>query len=165
MDNFKPTVDQAEQIKFIEELRDLKELKKMTYEQIADKTEENGERVSLSTVKLVFSADKKHNHDYNNTLLPIFNALSDLKDNNDPVNQLLLTRLEIKNETIKQLEDRIKVKDEKHKDREQFFMELIDKQSSEIAFKNEQIRHHNEAMDRKDALIKELYSMLLEKRK
>jgi flagellar hook-associated protein FlgK len=33
----------------------------------------------------------------------------------------------------------------------------------EIAFKNEQIRHHNEAMDRKDATLKELYNKLLEK--
>ena len=100
MGSFRPTVDEAEQLKFIEELRELKDQKKMTLEQIAEKTEENGEAVSLSTVKSVFSRDKKHNHDYNNTLLPIFNALSEREDSDDPIIHILQTRLEIKNEAI-----------------------------------------------------------------
>lgn len=174
MKNFQPKVDTSEQIKLIEELRDLKELRGMTNQEIVDKTIENGEPVSIASVKNVFSSNKNQNFDYKHTLLPIFNALVDNEDNQDPVIQVYQTRLEIKNETIKQLEDQVKSikaeyaerlsrKDEKNKKREQFFMDQIEKQASEIQFKNEQIRHHNEAMDRKDALIKELYDRLLEK--
>lgn len=163
MGSFKPTVDESEQLKFIEELRELRELKKVTYEQIVAQTEENGERVSLSTVKSVFSGDKKHNHDYNNTLLPIFNALSDKGEDDNPIVQILQTRLEIKNEAIRQLEERLEIKDRKHKDREQFYMQQIEFLQSQISFKDEQIKHHNEAMDRKDAKLKELYEKLLER--
>ena len=41
-------------------------------------------------------------------------------------------------------------------------MNVIDHLQDEIKFKNEQIKHHNEAMDRKDATLKELYTKLLE---
>lgn len=168
MSNFKPTVDEAEQIKLITELKQLKKLKKMTLQQIADQTRENGEEVSLSTVKLVFSDEVKHNHDYANTLVPIFNALCPVSENDDIVVKTLRTKLEIKLEiidqlkdNIRQLEERLDAKDLKHKDREQFFIGLIEDLRKEIAFKNEQIRHHNEAMDRKDATLKELYDKLL----
>ena len=162
MSNFKPTVDQSEQIKLIQELKDLKELKKMTFQQIADITKENGEEVSLSTIKNVFSEEKNYRHDYTNTLLPIFNALSGKENQDDPVIQILQTRLEIKNENIRQLEERLETKEKKYKDREQFYMNVIDHLQDEIKFKNEQIKHHNEAMDRKDQLIRELYAKLLE---
>lgn len=168
MSNFKPTVDEAEQLKLITELKQLKKLKKMTLQQIADQTKENGEEVSLSTVKLVFSDEIKHNHDYSNTLVPIFNALCPVSENDDIVVKTLRTKLEIKLEiidqlkgNIKQLEERLEIKDAKYKDREQFFIDMIDDLRKEIAFKNEQIRHHNNAMDRKDATIKELYNKLI----
>lgn len=170
MNNFKPTVTEVEQIKLITELKQLKELKKMTLQQIADKTRENGEEVSLSTVKNVFSDETKHSHDYTNTLVPIYNALCPASENDDLVVKTLQTRLEIKLEiieqlkdNIKQLEDRLATKDVKHQDREQFFIDMINDLRKEIDFKNEQIRHHNEAMDRKDATLKELYNKLLEK--
>lgn len=170
MNNFNPTVNEVEQLKLINELKQLKKLKKMTLQQIADKTRENGEEVSLSTIKNVFSDETKYNHDYSNTLVPIYNALCPASESDDLVVKTLQTRLEIKLEiieqlkdNIRQLEDRLEAKDVKHKDREQFFMEVIEELRKEIAFKNEQIRHHNEAMDRKDATLKELYNKLLEK--
>ena len=88
--------------------------------------------------------------------MPIFNALSGKENQDDPVIQILQTRLEIKNENIRQLEERLVSKDKKHKDREQFYMNQIEFLQSQISFKDEQIRHHNEAMDRKDAYIREL---------
>ena len=42
-------------------------------------------------------------------------------------------------------------------------MQQIEFLQAQIQFKDEQIRHHNEAMDRKDATLKELYNKLLEK--
>lgn len=43
------------QEKLIEELRILKKEKGFTFHQITDRTRENGEEISLSTIKLVFS--------------------------------------------------------------------------------------------------------------
>lgn len=161
MDNFKPIIDDSEKMKFIQEIRDLKDLKKVSCQYIADKTEENNEKVSLSTVKNVFDAKKNHNYDYNNTLIPIYNALVDRNDNDDPIIKILNTRLEIKKETIRQLESRLELKDLKHKDREEFYMQQIEFLQAQIKFKDEQIKHHNESIDRKDAVILELYSILI----
>ena len=38
----------------------------------------------------------------------------------------------------------------------------LNKKDDEIAFKNEQIRHHYEAMDDKDKLISELYTRIFD---
>lgn len=171
--NIRPTMNNDEQIKFIDELRELKEMKKLTLEQIVERTEQNGERVCLSTVKSVFSENTKHKHDYNNTLIPIFNALSDEKDDDNPVNHILRTRLATKMETIRKLEEQIQImrdeydkrltsKDEKSNNRIQFLIKQLNKKDDEIAFKNEQIRHHYEAMDDKDRLISELYTKIFD---
>lgn len=171
MSNFKPVVDDTEQIKLIEELRDLKDKTKMTFKEISEKTAENGEYVSESNIKKVFSTETKHKHDYKRTLLPIFNALVPSDDKDNPVNQFYQTRLEIKNETIRQLEEqvrsikeeyseRLKNKDEKHKDREQFYMDQIEHLQEEIKVKNEQIKLLLEATERKDYAIRELYTIV-----
>ena len=172
MNSFKTQIEENEQIKLIEELRELKEVRKMTYQEISDNTVKNGEYVSVSNIKKVFSPEQKHRHDYNKTLVPIFNALNDSADKENPVNHVYQTRLEIKNATIRKLQDemndlkeeykeRLKTKDEKHKDREQFFMDQIERLQDEIKFKNDEILRFRENIDRKDATIKELYSTII----
>lgn len=153
----------AKKQELIEELKVLRVEKGFTYQQIADETELRGCPVSLSTVKLVFSDKHNHNHDYNNVLKPIADVLSSPSEDDTIEIKTLQTRLELKDEIISQLQSRIDAKDKKNKDREQFYMNLIEHLQAEISFKNEQIRHHNEAMDRKDATLKELYNKLLEK--
>ena len=170
MDNYK-TIEQSEYHKLLQEIRELKEAKKISCQDIVNKTIENNENVGINTVKKVFGTKYlEQTFDYNHTLIPIYNALLDKKDNDDPIIKILNTRLEIKRETIKQLEARLETKDQKHREREHFLMELINDlreelkdYRKEIEFKNEQIRHHNEAMDRKDKALKELYDKLLEK--
>ena len=170
MDNYK-TIEQSEYHKLLQEIRELKEAKKISCQDIVNKTIENNENVGINTVKKVFGTKYlEQTFDYNHTLIPIYNALLDKKDNDDPIIKILNTRLEIKRETIKQLEVRLETKDQKHREREHFLMELINDlreelkdYRKEIVFKNEQIRHHNEAMDRKDKALKELYDKLLEK--
>lgn len=170
MDNYK-TIEQSEYHKLLQEIRELKEAKKISCQDIVNKTIENNENVGINTVKKVFGTKYlEQTFDYNHTLIPIYNALLDKKDNDDPIIKILNTRLEIKRETIKQLEARLEAKDQKHREREHFLMELINDlreelkdYRKEIVFKNEQIRHHNEAMDRKDKALKELYDKLLEK--
>lgn len=169
MGNFEPVIEQTEYLKLLHEIRELKDIKKISNQDIVDKTIENGEGVCLSSVKKVFGSKfLESNFDYNHTLIPIYNALVDKTDNDDPINKILNTRLEIKREQIKALELRLENKEQKHKDREQFYMDLIDflqaqikSKDEQINSKDEQIKHHNEAIDRKDAVIKELYSILI----
>ena len=146
----------AKKQELIEELKALRLEKGYTYQQIADETELSGHPVSLSTVKLVFSDKRNHNHDYVNVLKPIADVLSPPSDDDDLTIKTLQTRLELKDEIISQYQTRLKTKDKKYKDREAFYMQQIEFLQQQIAFKDEQIRHHNEAMDRKDAYIREL---------
>ena len=147
----------AKKEELIEELKALRKAKDMTYQQIADKTVENGEAVSLSTIKLVFSETRKHDHDYNNILKPISNVLMSSPEDNTLENKTLQTQLELTYEIISQLQARLDEKD--HKNNELKF--LFKKQQSEIDFKNEEIKHHIDVIDRKDAAIRELYSILI----
>lgn len=151
----------AKKLELINELKALREEKGMSYQQIADKTVENNEPVSLSTIKLVFSKNNKHDHDYLNVLKPIADALSFPDENDSLDKKTLQTRLELKDEIIEQLKIRLETKEAKHKDREEFYMNQIVFLQEQVRFKDEQIKHHSEAIDRKDAVLKELYSIII----
>lgn len=151
----------AKKLELIEELKALRLEKGITYQQIADKTAENGEPVSLSTIKLVFSDKHNHDHDYNNVLKPISDVLTPPSDDDTLELKVLQTRLELKEEMINQYQERLYNRDKKQKDREAFYMQQIDFLQAQINFKDEQIKHHNEAMDRKDAALRELYSIII----
>lgn len=149
-------------LELIKELKALRKEKGMTYQEIADKTMENGHPVSLSTIKLVFSDTRSHDHDYNNVLKPISDVLTPPSEDDTLELKVLQTRLELKEEIINQYQNRLDAKEKKHKDREQFYMTQIEFLQQQISFKDEQIKHSNDAMDRKDATLKELYTKLLE---
>ena len=151
----------AKKLELIEELKVLRQEKGMTYQQIADATEKLGCPVSLSTIKLVFNDNYNHNHDYINTLKPIADVLNPPSEDDSIEIKTLQTELELKEAQIAQLEKINKENEQKYKDREQFLMKLIEQLHSEISFKNDQIRHHNAALDSKDNAIKELYSILI----
>lgn len=152
----------AKKLELIEELKELRIQKGMTYQQIFDEIEKRGDSVSLSTIKLVFSDSRNHNHDYKNVLRPIADVLNSPSDDDTLELKVLQTRLDIKEEMINDYQARLDNKDIKFKQREQFYMNTIEHLQKEIEFKNEQIRHHSEAMDRKDGLIRELYTKLLD---
>lgn len=155
-------------LKVIEDLKVAREKKGISYQEIANRTEANGEPVSLSTIKLVFSEKTKHNHNYENVILPIANALA--PDDNDDIDiKLFQARLDLKdamlkeqNRTIEDLKGRLSNKDQRYKEREVFYKELIKSNKEELQFKNDQIRRFEENIDRKDAMIREL---ILDKRK
>ena len=146
----------AKKLELMEELKALRLEKGYTYQEIADKTEENGEAVSLSTIKLVFSDTRHHDHDYNRVLKPIANVLMPPSEEDNLELKTLQTRLDLKEEMINQLQARLDAKEQKHKDREAFYMQQIEFLQAQINFKDEQIKHHNEAMDRKDEYIRGL---------
>ena len=138
----------------IEELKALRLEKNITYQEIATRTEENGEAVSLSTIKLVFSATRHHDHDYNKVLRPIINVLSPPPTDDDLDTRILQTRLDLKEEIIIQLQARLARKDARHQETEEFYKEQLRFYKEQIQFKDSQIKRLNEAIDRKDAMIR-----------
>ena len=65
----------------IEKLREAKEVKGLSYQDITDITEENGEYVSVSSVKRVFSKNSDiSNFRYNQTIRPIVRAVLGLDE-------------------------------------------------------------------------------------
>ena len=148
--------------KIIQELKVAREQKNISYQEIVNRTEENGEGVSLSTVKLVFSNKPKHNHSYEHVILPIIRAITP-EDSDDIDIKLLQTRLDLKDELLGQkdkeiaeLKERLSNKDLRYKEREKFYKDLIESYKEEIQFKNDRIRRFEENIDRKDAVIREL---------
>lgn len=142
-------------LELIDELKALREKKEITYQEIADRTRENGTPVSLSTIKHVFSDKYNYNHDYKNVLKPIADVLSPPADDDQLEIKVLQTRLELKEEIISDLQNRLQNKDRKHKDREAFLMEQLTFYKEQIKFKDSQIIRLNEAIDRKDKMIRE----------
>jgi transcriptional regulator with XRE-family HTH domain len=155
----------AKKVEFIEELKQLRTEKGITYQQIADETEKNGEAVSLSTIKHVFSDKYNHDHDWKNVLRPIANVLMPPSEDDDLETRALQTRIELNKEIIKQLQDRLAAKEDKFKSREQFLIEQIDfykeqikTKDEQIRFRDKQIKRYEDNIDRKDAELRRLYT-------
>lgn len=144
----------AKKMELIDELKELRIQKGITYQQIVDKTEENGEPISLSTVKKVFSDKYNHDHDYKHVLKPIADALATPTEDDDLATRILQTRLQYKEEIIIQLQKRIDNKERKHRDREEFLMDQLQFAREQIQFKDSQINRLNQAIDRKDEMIR-----------
>lgn len=154
-------MEKAKKKELIKDFKKLRKEKGLTYQDIADKTEENGEAVSLSTIKLIFSDRDTHDHDYNKVLKPIANVLLPF-DEDDTEAQTVLTMLDYKNivieqqnRIIEQLKNRLDKKESNHKEREGFLKEQVTFYKEQIKFKDSQIKRLNEAIDRKDAVIRQ----------
>lgn len=87
-------------------------------------------------------------------LRPIANVLMPPTEDDDLETRALQTRLELNKEIIKQLQDRIEAKEQKHKDREAFLMEQIAFYKDQIKFKDDEIKRFQENIDRKDAMLR-----------
>lgn len=148
----------AKKLEFIEELKALRKEKGITYQQIVDETEVNGEPVSLSTIKHVFSDKYSHDHDWKTILRPIANVLIPPTEDDDLETRALQTRIELNKEIIKQLQERLEAKERKHKDREAFLMEQIDFYKTQIVFKDNEIKRFQENIDRKDSMLRKYLS-------
>ena len=147
-----------QKLKFIDELKELREVRGLTYQQIADETEANGETVSLSTIKHVFSDKYTHDHSWESVLRPIANVLMPPSEDDDLETRALQTRIELNKEIIKQLQERLEAKEQKYKDREAFLMEQIDFYKTQIVFKDNEIKRFQENIDRKDAMLRKYLS-------
>lgn len=150
----------AKEQSIIDHLKKVKDEKQLTFQEIANITEANGEAVSLSCIKKVFSPNDPHVHDYRRTIRPIARAI--LGEVDDEVTGSYQAINEYKEFIIEQQELQIKLlleqkeaSSKKHKDREAFFIDQLAFYKEQIMFKDSQIKRLNEAIDRKDRMIRE----------
>lgn len=114
-------------------LREAKEAKFLSYQDIVDITEQNGEAVSLSTVKRIFSKDADiSDFRYNQTIRPVVRAVLGLNEDTD--------------------------EPAAHPDPQQMeqYYTTIEAMKAVIDFKHEQIKERAAEIDRLTEEIKEL---------
>lgn len=149
-------VQRVEHTKAQELIMQLKEIKKtneITYPRIMERMEKNGKFVSLTTLRRVF-ADKSENSadsfNYENTLLPIAEALLNVEDLPTPADSPhakeidgLKAVIHVQNEEIARLH------------------ELKEHLEQRITFLLEQIEKKDRRMDEKDETIRRLMDKVL----
>lgn len=146
----------AKKVELVLELRELRKKKGVTRQQIADATEANGQGVSLSTIKKVFNEKYTHDYDYEHVLKPIADVLLENGDEDNLEVKVLQTRLQIKDEIIKEKNEQLANKENKYREREEFLKMQIEFYKEQIQFKDEQIKRFHTNIDRKDAMIRQL---------
>ena len=156
-DTFLVTEDsQMEHTKAQELIRQLKEIKtsnEITYPRIMERMEKNGKYVSLTTLRRVFASNSEDNADsfnYENTLLPIAEALLNVEDIPTPANSPAAKEIDglkavihVQNEEIARLH------------------EMKEHLEARITFLLEQIEKKDRRMDEKDETIKRLMDKIL----
>lgn len=137
----------------IQQLKEVKTRNEITYPRIMERIEKNGKFVSLTTLRRVFAAGSEDNaasFSYENTLLPIAEALLDVEDvptvPDSPYSKEidgLKAVIHVQNEEIARLH------------------EIKEHLESRITFLLEQIERKDRRMDEKDEIIKRLMEKCL----
>lgn len=132
----------------IRQLKDIKARNEITYPRIMERMEKNGKFVSLTTLRRVFADGSEKNADgfnYENTLLPIAEALFNVEDLPTPADSPYAKEIDglkavihVQNEEIARLHD---------------MKEHLEKR---ITFLLTQIEKKDRRMDEKDEIIKKL---------
>ena len=136
----------------ITSLKKVREENGLSYQRIVDLVEENGDYVSISTVRRVFEeGSEAYGFQYENTLKPIAAAVLGLYGSSEDVTpdeaDTMKAIIDYKSERIADLQERLKRAEESYKRRIEFL-------KSQIALKDERI-------DRRDALIEKMLDRLL----
>ena len=137
----------------IRQLKEIKERNEITYPRIMDRMEKNRKVVSLTTLRRVFADGSEMNADtfsYENTLLPIAEALLNVEDLPTPdaspyAKEIdgLKAVIHVQNEEIARLHD------------------MKEHLESRITFLLEQIERKDRRMDEKDEMIRMLMDKVL----
>jgi len=136
----------------IRQLKEIKARNEITYPRIMERMEKNGKYVSLTTLRRVFadgSESNAGNFSYENTLLPIAEALfnvEDLPTQEGPYSKEidgLKAVIHVQNEEIARLHD------------------MKEHLESRITFLLEQIEKKDRRMDEKDEIIRQLMEKVL----
>jgi len=137
----------------IKQLKDIKTKNEITYPRIMERMEKNGKFVSLTTLRRVFADGSElnaNNFNYENTLLPIAEALLNVEDlpthpDSPYAKEIdgLKAVIHVQNEEIARLH------------------EMKEHLESRITFLLEQIEKKDRRMDEKDETIKRLMDRIL----
>lgn len=137
----------------IRQLKDAKQRNEVTYPRILERMERNGKYVSLTTLRRVFADGSESNagsFSYENTLLPIAEALLDAEEVPTPEDSPYATQIDglkavihVQNEEIARLH------------------ELKEHLEGRITFLLEQIEKKDRRMDEKDEIIRRLMDKCL----
>jgi len=137
----------------IRQLKEIKQKNEITYPRIMERMEKNNKFVSLTTLRRVFADNSENNADsfnYENTLLPIAEALLNVEDLPTPADSPYAKEIDglkavihVQNEEISRLH------------------ELKEHLETRITFLLEQIEKKDRRMDEKDELIKRLLDQVL----
>ena len=137
----------------IKQLKEIKKADEITYPRIMERMERNGKHVSLTTLRRVFadgSENNAGNFSYENTLLPIAEALLNVEDLPTPADSPyakeidgLKSVIHVQNEEIARLH------------------EIKEHLESRITFLLEQIERKDRRMDEKDETIRRLMDKIL----
>ena len=140
----------------ISKLKKVREENGLSYQKIVELVENNGEYVSLSTVKRVFEdGSEAYGFQFDNTLRPIANAVLGIYSDTDIVSvsevEALKSIVAYKSERITELESQLARTEESYRRRLDFL-------KSQITLKDERI-------DKRDAMIEKLLGVILDEKK
>ena len=148
-----PCMEYTQAQTLIRKLKEVKEKDEITYPRIMDRMEKNGKYVSLTTLRRVFADGSEANasgFSYENTLLPIAEALLNIEDvptaESSPYAKEidgLKAVIHVQNEEIARLHD------------------MKEHLESRITFLLEQIEKKDRRMDEKDEIIRRLMDKCL----
>lgn len=137
----------------IKQLKEVKAKNEITYPRIMERMEKNGKFVSLTTLRRVFADGSEMNANsfsYENTLLPIAEALLEVEDVPTDANSPCAKEIDglkavihVQNEEIARLH------------------EMKEHLESRITFLLEQIEKKDRRMDEKDEMIKRLMEIVM----
>lgn len=169
----------ADTHKIIQKLKEVRDEKGLSLNDIVSLVEKNGDYTSRSTVQRVFSdGSESLTFRYEDSIRPIANALLDIdtiEEDDELDTQAMKSLLQYKNQKIKELENQLK-QAESARDKEKLkYHEKLDKEREQfqrsIDFLKEQIAYKDKRMDllldsveKKDKRLDELIGMILEKR-
>lgn len=138
----------------IRQLKEIKTKNEITYPRIMERMEKNGKYVSLTTLRRVFadgSEANANNFNYENTLLPIAEALLNAEDMPTPAGSPYAKEIDglkavihVQNEEIARLH------------------EMKEHLENRITFLLEQIEKKDRRMDEKDDMIRKLMGKVLD---
>ena len=137
----------------IRQLKEIKQKNEITYPRIMERMEKNGKFVSLTTLRRVFADNSESNaqtFSYENTLLPIAEALLNVEDLPTPADSPYAKEIDglkavihVQNEEIARLH------------------EMKEHLEARITFLLEQIEKKDRRMDEKDETIRRLMDKIL----
>ena len=138
----------------VSKLKKVREENGLSYQKIVELVEKNGDYVSLSTVKRVFEdGSESYGFQFENTLKPIANAVLGIYSETDIVSasevDALKSIVAYKSDRITELEARLERTEDSYRRR--------------LDFLKDQITLKDQRIDKRDAMIERLLSVILAK--